>query len=62
VNSESEQQPGAPAPATGRYAELNVLGARTGRVQHVVKGDSLPGAPLGFSWRLIEDMTVGTDR
>jgi hypothetical protein len=36
--------------------------ARRGRVQHVVKGDSLPGAPLGFSWRLIEDMTVGTDR
>jgi hypothetical protein len=50
-----EHQPGAHAPETGHYEELNVFGSRTGRVEHVQEGERLPFAPRGFSWRYVED-------
>jgi hypothetical protein len=35
---QQEHQPGAQAPETGHYEELNVFGSRTGRVEHVQEG------------------------
>jgi hypothetical protein len=43
--------PAEPAPQTGYYEELNVLGRRTGYVIHARKGEELPSAPRGFTWR-----------
>src|SRR4051812_20837405 len=54
-----EHPPGALAPATGRYEELNVFGTRTGQVAHVVKGEKLPAAPRGFTWRGRRERTSG---
>ena len=50
-----EHQPGAHAPVTGQYEELNVFGSSTGRVEHVREGERLPNAPRGFSWRRTEE-------
>ena len=46
-----EHLPGECAPMNGHYEELNVLGARTGKVLHVQQGELLPKAPRGFTWR-----------
>jgi hypothetical protein len=46
-----EHRPGEPAIRAGRYEELNVFGSPTGKVTHVVEGEALPAAPLGFTWR-----------
>lgn len=54
-----EHRPGEPAPETGHYAEHNVFGTPTGAVKHVVEGDRLPGAPRGFTWRLVETERPG---
>jgi hypothetical protein len=51
----NEHQPGAHAPITGHFEELNIFGSPTGRVEPAQEGERLPPAPLGFSWRLIED-------
>jgi hypothetical protein len=45
-----EHQPGERAPHSGRYEQLNVLGARTGVVTYAQEGDELPDAPRGFAW------------
>jgi hypothetical protein len=48
---DGEHRPGAPAPRTGHYEELNVFGTPTGKVVHAEEGSKLPAAPRGFSWR-----------
>jgi hypothetical protein len=48
---DEEHQPCDLAPATDHYEELNIFGARTGKVAHVVAGEPLPKAPRGFTWR-----------
>jgi hypothetical protein len=53
--AKEEHQPGAHAPVTGHYEELNVFGSSTGRVEHVREGERLPHGPRGFSWRHIEE-------
>jgi hypothetical protein len=55
MEERQEHQPGAHAPSTGHYEELNVFGSRTGRVEHVREGKPLPHAPRGFTWRQIEE-------
>ena len=50
-----EHRPGEPAPAAGIYHEVNVFGTRTGQTVRAERGERLPGAPLGFGWRLIEN-------
>ncbi len=47
-----EYRPGELAPVSGQYEELNVLGARTGKIHSAQAGEPLPTAPRGFSWRL----------
>ena len=54
-----EHLPGAQAPVTGRYEELNVLGSRTGLAVYAKEGDRLPVLPRGFMWRL--NRTVGSE-
>jgi hypothetical protein len=39
--------------ATGIYELLNVFGTPTGRAEHVMVGDALPRAPLGFTFGAI---------
>jgi hypothetical protein len=58
VQREHEHLPGTPAPATGHYEELNVFGARTGKVAHVEEGEEMPSAPRGFTWRRITSRTA----
>jgi hypothetical protein len=55
VSDRKEHQPGARAPATGRYEELNVFGSPTGRIERVREGEPLPASPRGHSWRPIEE-------
>ena len=53
MDERQEHQPGAHAPATGHYEELNVFGSRN--VEHVREGERLPHGPRGFTWRQIEE-------
>jgi hypothetical protein len=46
-----EHEPGAPAPHSGGYEELNVFGTPTGRIEAVARDDALPTAARGFTWR-----------
>jgi hypothetical protein len=50
-----EHQPGAHAPTTGHYEELNVFGTPTGKVEHVREGERLSSAPRGFTWRQVAE-------
>jgi hypothetical protein len=49
---------GDPAPRHSLYEELNVFGAATGKVIISVPGESFPGAPRGFSWRALAELSV----
>lgn len=46
-----ERAPGDIAPTTGKYELLDVLGSRTGTIEHVKEGEPLPAAPRSFTWR-----------
>jgi len=47
-----EHPAGAIAPTSGYYRLLNVLGTPTDYSVHVKRGEPLPIAPRGNSWRL----------
>ena len=47
-------QPGEPASQAGHYEQLNIFGTPTGTTMFVQRGNSLPAAPIGFTWRLKE--------
>ncbi len=51
-------QPGDRAPTSGSYQELNVFGSPTGRVALVAKGNELPIAPRGFTWRPLSERSI----
>jgi len=53
-SSSRDWSPGEPAPSSGVYAEINVLGSPTGLTISVAHGVSLPAAPRGFVWRLVQ--------
>jgi hypothetical protein len=46
--------PEMPAPTGGIYEQYNVLGSPTGEQVSVVRGEPLPRAPRGFTWRVVE--------
>lgn len=48
-----EHDPKDDAPASGRYELLNVFGTGTGETVSAGEGEQLPGAPLGYRWRLV---------
>lgn len=48
-------KPGEPAPATGEYAQLGVLGAATGVRVIMLAGQRLPDAGRDFTWILVAD-------
>jgi hypothetical protein len=48
----AEHRPGDPAPISGVYRLINVLGGRTQVAAHVEQGQPLPVAPRGFGWQL----------
>lgn len=56
----NEHKPGTPAPLSGRYEELNVLGSPTGRMIEVAQGDRLPTLPRGWTWRTVGRPTIPT--
>lgn len=51
--AEQDHPPGAPARKTGRYRMLNVFGSDTEVHAHIARGEPLPRAPAGHSWRLV---------
>jgi hypothetical protein len=53
MSDDEEHQPGANAPVTAHYEELNVFGSVTGKTVHVREGERLPSAPRSFTWRRI---------
>ena len=56
--AEHTHEPGIPAPNTGRYEELNVLGSPTGLAIEVREGQLLPRLPRGCAWRLVARQTI----
>ena len=54
-----EHAPGDPAPADGLYRELNVFGRPTEFEVMLSAGDTLPAAPVGFSWLLVDEDSTG---
>jgi hypothetical protein len=53
MTSEPEYAPGDPAPETGTYELLRVVGAPAGPRVHAVAGTALPDAPRAWTWRLV---------
>jgi hypothetical protein len=49
-----EYPPRMVAPSAGIYEQHNVLGASTGVRITVARGEILPAAPRGFTWRMVE--------
>jgi hypothetical protein len=49
-----EYPPGAEAPSGGTYEQCSVLGSPTGVRITVARGQVLPAAPRGFTWRMVE--------
>jgi hypothetical protein len=43
--------PGSEAPEDGVYEQLNIFGTSTGITERVGKGERLPLAPWGYTWR-----------
>jgi hypothetical protein len=54
----SEFRPGEPAPGPGPYEELNVFGSPTGKAVVMVRGETFPAAPRGFTWRALSELSV----
>ena len=54
----AEYPPRAPASHSGFFEEFNVFGTETGAVVYVNEGESLPGAPRGFTWRPIRTLSL----
>jgi hypothetical protein len=50
-----EHAPGEAAPAAGVYEQLNIFGRPTGIRVAVAHKHSLPGAPHGHTWTLVEE-------
>jgi hypothetical protein len=48
--------PGESASWEGSYQEVNVFGTPTGQTVRARRGDSLPAAPRGYTWRLASDL------
>jgi hypothetical protein len=46
---------GQPAPTSATYEQLNVFGTPTGIRVRVRRGRSLPGAPIGHDWAVVEE-------
>ena len=53
--------PGCEAPEDGLYEQLNIFGLSTGITERVAKGERLPLAPQGYTWRKVF-WTLGPDR
>ena len=45
--------PGSEAPEDGVYEELNIFGTSTGITERLGKGERLPLAPQGYTWRTV---------
>jgi hypothetical protein len=54
-----DHEPGQPAPATGTYEQLNIMGTPTGIRAQVSQGHPLPRAPFCHTWRLVDTGTAG---
>jgi len=50
--------PRRPAPHTGMFEEVNIYGVITGAAAYVEQGEPLPGAPRGFTWRSLGELSA----
>ncbi len=55
---DNEFEPYTPAPHSGLFEEINVFGAPTGVATVRDAGEPLPGAPRGFRWRPLGELSV----
>lgn len=51
----------AAAPAAGIFRLYNVFGTPTLALVRVSHGERLPGAPIGFTWRLEADTNASSN-
>jgi len=54
----NEWLPGVPAPYSGLFEEVNIFGRPTGMLAVGDEGEPLPGAPRGFGWRPLAELSV----
>jgi hypothetical protein len=56
--------PGSEAPEAGTYEQLDVFRLPTGITEHVIRGERLPLAPQGYTWRKManDEATSGHSR
>jgi hypothetical protein len=57
VRTRPEYAPGATAPAAGVYELLNIFGTPVGVRVPLANGETLPGASIGWKWRLVISAT-----
>lgn len=54
----NELEPYVLAPCSGLFEELNIFGTPTGIMTARDEGEPLPGAPRGFRWRPLAELSV----
>ncbi len=55
---QNEFAPGSLAPRSGLFEEVNVLGTPTGVITVQDEGEPFPGAPRGFMWRPLAELSA----
>jgi hypothetical protein len=53
MQTETDHRPGELAPDSGQYSLLNVFGSMSSEAAQVLRGNRLPPAPRGFTWRMV---------
>lgn len=53
-----EFEPLSLVPHSGLFEEINVFGTATGVMTFGDKGERLPGAPRGFKWRPLAELSI----
>ncbi len=54
----TEFEPRTPAPHSGLFEEINIFGAPTGVTTFREAGEPFPGAPRGFAWRPLAELSI----
>ena len=58
----SNYAPGSEAPEAGTYEQLDVFRIPTGITENIIRGERLPLAPQGYTWRKManDEATLGS--
>ena len=55
MSPRNEISSGEPAPETGRYRALNVLGSETDHVVYRMEGKPMPPLPRSWVWQFVSE-------